>query len=229
MKKRLLAVVMIMVMACMMLTGCAKIAPADQTIDALFDLYVKDNALTMKDVLGFKSEEDVKNAFMKEKSNMDMVKAFKSELQLAGVSMSDEDFQNLTDAILGMLAMTSCTAEVTGDYGDLLEVTLWINGYSDKEINSLMKDAENAMIASISEADMLAISDGDMDLFKKYMSNYINDFISGIAELQPLEVPVEVIVDCEKKTVDSSGKEITAWLPIDMKRFMDDVEAAVFQ
>lgn len=229
MKKRLLAVAMTVVMACMMLTGCAKVAPADQTIDALFDLYIKDNTTVMKDLLGFKSEEAVKTAFLKGKSNMDMVKAFKSKVQLAGVSMSDEDFQNLTDTMLGMLAMTSCTTEVTGEYGDLIEVTLWINGYSNTEIKTLMKDTENAMIASISEADLLAISEGDMDLFKKYMSNYINDFISGIAAMQPLEEPVEVIVDCEKQVVDNDGREITAWLPIDMNDFMDDVDAAVFQ
>lgn len=65
-EKRLVAVAVVMVMVCMMLTGCGKkAAPADQTIDALFELYIKDNATPMKDLLGFETEEAVVEAFLR--------------------------------------------------------------------------------------------------------------------------------------------------------------------
>ena len=81
MKKKLLAVVMTVVMTCMMLTGCAKLAPADQTVSALFDLYVKDDASAMQSLLGFSSEEAVKAAFMEDSANTDMVEGLKAALE----------------------------------------------------------------------------------------------------------------------------------------------------
>ena len=229
MKKKLLAVVMTVVMTCMMLTGCAKLAPADQTVSALFDLYVKDDASSMQSLLGFSSEEAVKAAFMEDSTNTDMVEGLKTALESAGVEMSDADIQNLTDTMMGMMAKTTCTAEITEESADVTTVTLHVNGYSNTEMQTIMEEASNKMVESITEEDLLLIAEGDMDVFNKYMSGYLNDFVSGIAAMELVAEPVDVVVDCEKLMVEDNGKEIVAWLPSDMQGFASDMDAAIFQ
>ena len=66
-KTKALAIIAAMATLCMTLTGCGeKLAPADQTIGALFELAAKDNPAKMKDLLGFASEDDVRSAFFEE-------------------------------------------------------------------------------------------------------------------------------------------------------------------
>lgn len=230
MKKRLLAVVMVMALMCLTLTGCgAKLAPADQTISALFDLYAKENAAPMKDLLGFASEEDVNTAFFAEDVNVDLVDDLKAELESAGVEMSDEDIQELSDTMYEMMNKTSCTAEITSEEGDVTVVTLKINGYSYEEMGNIIMEAADTMMNSITEEDMVAISEGNMEVFNTYMQQYVKDFMSGLAAMELVAEPVEVTVECEKLLVDVSGKETAAWLPSDMDAFASDVDAALFQ
>ncbi len=229
MKKRLVAVVAVMSALCMMLTGCAKLAPADQTISALFDLYVKEDAAPMMDLLGFESEEAVNKAFFEEDAEADMVAELQAEFAAAGMEMSEEEVQELTDTMVGMMNKTSCTAEITAEDGDYTTVTLQVTGFSNEEMMTIIEEASNAMLESITEEDLLLIAEGDMDVLGSYMSAYVEDFMSGFAAMETVAEPVEVTVECEKLIVDNNGKEITAWLPSDMDEFTADIDAAVFQ
>ncbi len=229
MKRKLLAVIMTVVMGCMMLTGCAKIAPADQTISALFDLYVKEDASVMQSLLGFESEEAVNAAFFEEDANVDMAEEMKAVFEEAGMELSEEEVQNLTDTMRAMMAKTSCTSAVTAEEGDVTTVTLQVSGFAYDEMEGIMEEASTVMIESITEEDLLAIAEGNMEVYNKYISQYLADFMSGIAAMEPVAEPVEVEIDCEKQLVNNNGKEITAWLPSDMDAFMSEVDAAVFQ
>lgn len=230
MKKKLLAVIAAMTMLCMTLAGCGEqLAPADQTVSALFELAAKSNAAPMKDLLGFASEEDVRSAFFEEGADTELIDDLRAELTAAGIEMSDEDIQEFTDSMLAMLAKITYTAEIASEDKETTVVTLKVNGYSSDAMTDIMMDAANAMVESLTEEDQLAIANGDTDVFNAYMQQYLKDFMNGLSALEPNADPVEISVTCEKLIVEVSGKEKIAWLPSDMDGFSSDIEAAMFQ
>ena len=228
--KKLLAVVATMAVVCMTLTGCGeKLPPADQTISSLFELAAKNNAAPMKDLLGFASEEEVRSAFFEEGADVELVDELKSELESAGVELSEEDVQDLTDSLETMLNKITYTAEITSQEKDTTVVTLKVNGFSYEEMTNIIMDAANIMMESITEEDQIAIQNGDMEVFNNYMQQYVKDFVAGLAALEPTAAPVEFTVNCEKLSVEVNGKDKVAWLPSDMDGFSVDVENAMFQ
>ena len=228
--KKLLAVVATMAVVCMTLTGCGeKLPPADQTISSLFELAAKNNAAPMKDLLGFASEEEVRSAFFEEGADVELVDELKSELESAGVELSEEDVQDLTDSLETMLNKITYTAEITSQEKDTTVVTLKVNGFSYEEMTNIIMDAANTMMESITEEDQIAIQNGDMEVFNNYMQQYVKDFVAGLAALEPTADPVEFTVYCEKLSVEVNGKDKVAWLPSDMDGFSVDVENAMFQ
>lgn len=228
--KKLLAVVATMAVVCMTLTGCGeKLPPADQTISSLFELAAKNNAAPMKDLLGFASEEEVRSAFFEEGADVELVDELKSELESAGVELSEEDVQDLTDSLETMLNKITYTAEITSQEKDTTVVTLKVNGFSYEEMTNIIMDATNTMMESITEEDQIAIQNGDMEVFNNYMQQYVKDFVAGLAALEPTAAPVEFTVNCEKLSVEVNGKDKVAWLPSDMDGFSVDVENAMFQ
>lgn len=228
--KKLLAVVATMAVVCMTMTGCGeKLPPADQTISSLFELAAKNNAAPMKDLLGFASEEEVRSAFFEEGADVELVDELKSELESAGVELSEEDVQDLTDSLETMLNKITYTAEITSQEKDTTVVTLKVNGFSYEEMTNIIMDAANTMMESITEEDQIAIQNGDMEVFNNYMQQYVKDFVAGLAALEPTADPVEFTVNCEKLSVEVNGKDKVAWLPSDMDGFSVDVENAMFQ
>ena len=228
--KKLLAVVATMAVVCMTLTGCGeKLPPADQTISSLFELAAKNNAAPMKDLLGFASEEEVRSAFFEEGADVELVDELKSELESAGVELSEEYVQDLTDSLETMLNKITYTAEITSQEKDTTVVTLKVNGFSYEEMTNIIMDAANTMMESITEEDQIAIQNGDMEVFNNYMQQYVKDFVAGLAALEPTADPVEFTVNCEKLSVEVNGKDKVAWLPSDMDGFSVDVENAMFQ
>lgn len=229
-KKRVFAVIAIMTIMCMALTGCgSKIAPADETVSALFELAAKSNAAPMKDLLGFASEEDVRNTFFEEGADMELVEKLSSEFTSAGVNLSDEEIQEITDSMMTVLNKINYTAEIISESSDETVVTLKIYGYSKDNLNQTVSDAQTKMFESITEEDQMTIMGGDEEVLKKYILQYINDFVAGISAAELNSKPVEVTVSCKKLAVDVSGKETIAWLPSDMNSFSKEVEAAMFQ
>lgn len=228
--KKILAVVAAVAVMCMPLTGCGeKLAPADQTVGALFELAAKNNAAPMKDLLGFASEEDVSSAFFEEGANVELVDELKDQLSSAGVELSEEDVQELSDSMMTMLGKITYTAEITSESGDQTIVTLKVNGFSYDEMTQIMMDAATTMTDSLTEEDQMAIANGDMDVFNSYMQQYIKDFVSGLAAMEPSAEASEITVTCEKLKVDVSGKEKVAWLPTNMDGFSSDIESVMFK
>ncbi|MDE5908896.1 MAG: hypothetical protein K2H52_09200 [Lachnospiraceae bacterium] len=230
MTKKVLAVVATMAIMCMTLTGCgSKMAPADQTVSALFELAAKSNAAPMKDLLGFASEEDVRSAFFEEGANTELVDELSSQLTSAGVNLSDEELQEITDSMMAVLDKINYTTEITSESSDQVTVSLKIYGYSLDDMNQVMIDASTTMMNSITEEDQLAVAGGDTEVLTKYMQQYISDFLAGLSAMELKTEPVDVTVVCEKLAVDVSGKETVAWLPSDMNTFSSQIDAAMFQ
>ena len=90
----------VMAVCSIALTGCQqKLEPADQVVGALYELSVKENATPMKDLLGFASEEDVKTTLMDDSAETDLVSMFKSEFEAAGIEFSDEEVEEMSNAL----------------------------------------------------------------------------------------------------------------------------------
>lgn len=228
-KKKFLAVVAAMAVMCMTLTGCGeKLAPADQTVSALFELSAKDNAEPMIELLGFASKEDANNAFFVEGTNVEMVDEIKSQLTAVGVELDESEIQEFSDAMLAMADKLTYTAEITSEEKDTVVVTMNVTGFSYDAIAQVITDAMTTMTESLTEEDQIAISEGNIEILTSYMSQYLKDVTAGVSALEPTET-VTFTVPCEKLRVDVSGKEKVAWLPSDMEQFSEDMEGSMYQ
>jgi len=121
----------------MALTGCggADLAPADQTVGAIFELTAKSNMAPMKDLLGFASEDDVRSTFLAEGSDSDdLVSQFQEQFTAEGVTMSDESVKEFADALEGMLAKLTYTTEIISEDKEKVVVSLKVNSYSAAEL-----------------------------------------------------------------------------------------------
>lgn len=228
--KKLLVVVAAMAVLCMTLTGCgSKMAPADQTVGALFELAAKDNTTPMKNLLGFESDDAVYSAFFEEGYDVSWTDQMKDMLVSMGVEMSDADIQELTDALTAMMNKITYTAEITSDEKDKKVVTLKVNGYNATEVQDAMMNAANKMSENLTEEDQLAIMEGDTELLTSYMQQYFKDFLAGLNGLVISSDSSEITVNCEKLAVEVNGKPVVAWLPSDMDKFSNDVQNAIIK
>ena len=215
----------------MALTGCggADLAPANQTVGAIFELTAKSNMAPMKDLLGFASEDDVRSTFLAEGSDSDdLVSQFQEQFTAEGVTMSDESVKEFADALEGMLAKLTYTTEIISEDKEKVVVSLKVNSYSAADMEQVTLDALTAMQERLTEEDQMAIMNGDNDILTSYMEGYFSDLVSGLSAMEISSEPVSIEVSCEKMLVDVSGKEKTAWMPSDLGGFYEDIEASIF-
>ncbi len=230
-RKKILTAIAALSVACMALTGCgsAELAPANQTVGAIFELTAKSNMTPMKDLLGFASEDDVRSTFLAEGSDSDdLVSQFQAQFTAEGVTMSDESVKEFADVLEEMLAKLTYTAEIVSEDKETVVVSLKVNSYSAADMEQVTLDALTAMQERLTEEDQMAIMNGDNDILTSYMEGYFSDLVSGLSAMEISSEPVAIEVSCEKMLVDVSGKEKTAWMPGDLGGFYEDIEASIF-
>ena len=212
----------VMAVCSIALTGCQqKLEPADQVVGALYELSVKENATPMKDLLGFASEEDVKTALVDDSAETDLVSMFKSEFEAAGIEFSDEEVEEMSNALQGLIDKLDYSTEITDQSKDETTVLLKVKSYSMTDMQNIMVDVMTDMQNNIDEDTAAAIMAGDEDAVKQYMTK--------IGEMEPSEEMTELTIKCQRVKVDVSGKEKIAWMPQDLSKFSDEVNNATFK
>lgn len=230
-KKKILTAIAALSVACMALAGCgsAELAPANQTVGAIFELTAKSNMTPMKDLLGFASEDDVRSTFLAEGSDSDdLVSQFQAQFTAEGVTMSDESVKEFADVLEEILARLTYTTEIISEDKETVVVSLKVNSYSAADMEQVTLDALTAMQERLTEEYQMAIMNGDNDILTSYMEGYFSDLVSGLSAMEISSEPVAIEVSCEKMLVDVSGKEKTAWMPSDLGGFYEDIEASIF-
>ena len=230
-RKKILTAIAALSVACMALAGCgsAELAPANQTVGAIFELTAKSNMTPMKDLLGFASEDDVRSTFLAEGSDSDdLVSQFQAQFTAEGVTMSDESVKEFADVLEEILARLTYTTEIISEDKETVVVSLKVNSYSAADMEQVTLDALTAMQERLTEEDQMAIMNGDNDILTSYMEGYFSDLVSGLSAMEISSEPVAIEVSCEKMLVDVSGKEKTAWMPSDLGGFYEDIEASIF-
>lgn len=230
-RKKILTAIAALSVACMALAGCgsAELAPANQTVGAIFELTAKSNMTPMKDLLGFASEDDVRSTFLAEGSDSDdLVSQFQAQFTAEGVTMSDESVKEFADVLEEILARLTYTTEIISEDKETVVVSLKVNSYSAADMEQVTLDALTAMQERLTEEDQMAIMNGDNDILTSYMEGYFSDLVSGLSAIEISSEPVAIEVSCEKMLVDVSGKEKTAWMPSDLGGFYEDIEASIF-
>ena len=160
----------VMMICSVALTGCqSKLVPADQVVGALYELSVKENATPMKDLLGFASEEDVKTALMDDSAETDLVSMFKSEFEAAGIEFSDEEVEEMSNALQGLIDKLDYSTEITDQSKDETTVLLKVKSYSMTDMQNIMVDVMTDMQNNIDEDTAAAIMAGDEDALQKLM------------------------------------------------------------
>lgn len=205
------------------------IPPAEQVVAALAELYIKDNAVPMQELLGFTSKEDVYQAFYEMGGNMELANQLRMELVDLDVFFSDEEIEELSGDFLEFLSKVEYAAELTYESEDEMVVTLKVYGFSFAQMNQLMEDATDRMYDSITDEDLRALAGGDTDVLSVYVWQFLMDVFEGLSELEIQTEPVEVYISCEKLSIQIDGREKSVWLPSDMEDFSYDLENAVYQ
>ena len=229
-RKKLIATMVAAVAVCAVaLTGCQqKLDPADQVIGALYDLAAKDDPVPMKDLLGFASEEDVRKSLVEGGEAADFVEEFKKEFTDAGIDFTDEELQEMTDQLTGLLTKLSYTAEITEQSSKETTVVLHVKGYSNSDMEQITVDLSEKALTEMDEETQMAIATGDEEATMKFMQQFMKDYVAAVAEMDPT-VDTDITVKCEKLKLDVSGKEKVAWLPSDVAKFESDVEASIMK
>lgn len=224
-----LAVLAVVTALCLSLTGCGKkMAPADQTIGALFELAVKSNTAPMKDLLGFDTDEDVFNAFFEEGSDVALADSLSNAFARADTGMPAESMQELTNAFVNVFNKVSYTAEITSEDKDTTIVTLKVYGIPYDDLNQLSSDAYNKMLSSLTGDDMIAINDGNTEILSSYLAQYARDLIDGLVSIEPTSEAHAITVTCKKLIIQVNDKETVAWLPSDMDGFINEIASAIY-
>ena len=230
MKRAAGLILAIMLLCSMALTGCSeKLQPADQVVGALYELALKDNAVPMKDLLGFASEDDVRKAVLEDGYENSMIDEIRNEFTSLGVEISDEELQEMIDNMMGMLDKLTYTAEIKEQTKDKTTVVLKVKGFSEADVEQVLMDTQEAAIASLSEEDQMALATGDEQATQDFALQFMKDYIANVVSLEPAEGETEITVECEKLRIDVSGKEKVEWLPSDMDKFADDVDSSIFK
>lgn len=229
MRKRFAVIAAAVVMTCSVaLTGCQqKLVPADQVVGSMYDLVVKDNAVPMKDLLGFASEDDVKKSLM-EDADSKLSDMFKDEFASYGMEFSEEELQEMSDTMQGLLNKLSYTAEITEESKDSVTVVLKVTGYSSADLEQIMMDLMTEMQTNMDEETMMALQSGDEEATMKVMQDVIKQYVVKAGEMEPSTETTDVTVKCEKMKVDVSGKEKVSWMPVDMDKFSTDLDNSTF-
>ena len=166
-RKKILTAIAALSVACMALAGCgsAELAPANQTVGAIFELTAKSNMTPMKDLLGFASEDDVRSTFLAEGSDSDdLVSQFQAQFTAEGVTMSDESVKEFADVLEEILARLTYTTEIISEDKETVVVSLKVNSYSAADMEQVTLDALTAMQERLTEEDQMAIMNGDNDI-----------------------------------------------------------------
>ena len=210
----------VLMMCSVVLTGCqSKLAPADQVVGAMYDLVVKENAIPMKDLLGFASEDDY----------TEMTDMLKDQFGGFGIDFTDEEVQEMSDTMTGLLNKLSYTAEIQSETKDETTVLLKVTGYSSDGLAQIMNDLITEMQTNMDEETMAAVMSGDEEAAQKLMQDVIKQFVAKVGEMEPSAETTDVTVKCEKMKVEVSGKEKVSWMPVDMDKFASDLEGAIFK
>lgn len=229
-RKKMVAMVATAVAVCMVgLTGCqAKLEPADQVVSALYELSAKDNAAPLKDLLGFASEDDVRKSLVESGEAVDFVGEITSIFTEVGIEFDEAELADMTDQLTGLLNKVTCTAAITEESSKETTVVLTVTGYSMDEIESMALELQTKAMEEMSEETMAAIQSGDEAAAMDFMKQFMKDYVSAIAAMDP-NVKTEITVKCEKLKLDVSGKDKVAWLPTDMAKFESDVENSMMK
>lgn len=232
--KRIAAVIMAIAIICAAaLTGCQqKLVPADQTVAALYELMVKNDAKPAVELMGFSSEEEARDALM-EDGNVELADMFKEEFEALGVEFTDEELQEMSKALTSLVGKMTCTTEIVEESRDEVTVLLKMKGFNNADMEAIMTEQQEKAIENMDEETQAAIQEavlsGDEAALMDFMKQILKDCMASIAQLEPAEGEREVTVKCERLTVKVGGKDKVFWLPADMDKFTDDVDNASFQ
>lgn len=229
-RKVLTAAVLTAVTACsLVLTGCQqKLVPADQVATALFDLAVKDDAVPMKDLLGFASEDDVRKSLIEGGEATNFVNEFKQEFVNAGIDFTDDEIQEMTGQLMGLITRLSCTAEITDQNSKETTVVLKVKGYAMSDVEKIAADLQEKALSELDQDTQMLIATGDADATMKFMQQFMKDYVAVISAMDTTQES-DVTVKMAKMKVDVSGKTKLSWMPVDLPGMESDLDKAMMK
>lgn len=229
MKRKLALVIAAVMMFSLILTGCqSKLVPADQTVNAMFELAVKENAAPMKDLLGFASEDDVRSSLLS-KDYVGIAETVSKEFSSSGVNLTEDEAKEMTDTLKGLVNKLTCTTQIQSQSKDETTVLVKVTGFSSSDMSKIQSEVLTDVQNNMDQETAKAIMSGDQEATQKVMKDVLSQVMKKLGDMQPSTETTDVTVKCEKKKVDVSGKNKIAWLPADTNQFVSDLDDATFK
>ena len=142
---------------------------------------------------------------------------------------SDEEVEEMSNALQGLIDKLDYSAEITDQSKDETTVLLKVKSYSMDDMQNIMVDVMTDMQNNIDEETAAAIMTGDEDALQKLMQDAVKQYMGKIGGMVPAEEMTELTIKCQRVKVDVSGKEKVAWMPQDLSKFSDEVNNATFK
>jgi hypothetical protein len=207
-KPSILCIVMLLSLSSIFLGCSKKTIPIEQTTKAFYDLVILQDS-TEFEKLGATNEEITSFAETQKKS---MNEAIKEGFEQAGLSITDEQLDEIYKAQIEALRKLKPTIEVVSSDKEVSQVKI-----STTYVN-IVEASNKASDDTISEVQSKQISD-----MEKISEIFIKKIIEYISALTPSTDVKSNTFEFEKVIMDFGNKTEEVWAPKDSTSFGDDL------
>lgn len=209
--KKLITLLLSTLMMITIISGCGeKVAPPEEFAKGAYDLVVYGQSDTLKALfINDEDAESLKTTY--EKRSKDETK---NNLNLAGISFTDEDIDNIYNAALNLRKKATCTIETVSSDKETAFIKI-----KTTHINSVALD-EDAANEAIQEIQNMGLSDREM-LLNKAGKLYIQKVIDKLNNGEPSSDTLEKSFSFKKVKDVKTNKDI--WIPENPVTFGNDL------
>lgn len=215
---KILAILLISILSLTVMTGCGKVDPPETVAQGFFEL-ITYNDTTKLESLGVSAEEfaPVKD-FMKQaiKDNT------KNNFKMAGLSITEEDLNAITEAQLNALKKVKATFTTESSDKQTAVVKIKTNYIKLTEVD------EKAANDALQEIQAMGLTDRQQ-ILDACTEKYTAKLIEGLNSLEPVEDTIEKSFSFTMQKVDIGGKTKKMWVPENPTTLGKDIATMIAQ
>ncbi|NCE64046.1 hypothetical protein D1159_05450 [Pseudoflavonifractor sp. 524-17] len=224
--RRIPALLLVLSLMCtLLLSGCQgageKPAQPDAVAQVFYDLIIRQDASSAKELFGYTSEEEAMADLIGDAGDFEkeMVSELSAQFEDMGLELTDEEITNLYNAIISMLDRLSFSAEIKEiSEKDKTAVVIAHIGYYDSA--TMTTAMENALNSVMPEDPSSITTEAQLN---EILHNYLAEMCNVLATLQPASGTKDFEVDFELTKMEINGKEKAVWMPSDPEQFGMDL------
>ena len=208
--KKFISLVLLVMTFSITALGCSpkKDISAEQTTQALYNLYVKADGEESKELGIF--DEDIDSILESQKDNS--ISSARLSFVGSGLTITDEDLEEIYNLQVEALRKLTPTISIESETEEEIIINLSTNYVNATE--STTKAAEDA-IAKATESEITSRSE--------VSKLFIDNLLESLSSLEPSSETVEASFEFIKEKTTIDNKEIEIWIPKDSMSFAKEL------